>query len=68
MRRRPSSLRRRLEEKQKVRFNYGVTESQMERYPNAARALQGNTGENLLMLLERARASHSVPLLSWVHR
>jgi small subunit ribosomal protein S4 len=57
MRRRPSSLRRRLEEKQKVRFNYGVTESQMERYLNAARALQGNTGENLLMLLERARAS-----------
>jgi len=52
-RRRPSSLRRRLEEKQKVRFNYGVTERQMERYLDAARALQGNTGENLLMLLER---------------
>jgi small subunit ribosomal protein S4 len=45
MRRRPSSLRRRLEDKQKVRFNYGVTESQMERYLNAARALQSNTGE-----------------------
>jgi small subunit ribosomal protein S4 len=52
-RRRPSSLRRRLEEKQKVRFNYGVTEGQMERYLDAARALPGNTGENLLMLLER---------------
>jgi small subunit ribosomal protein S4 len=52
-RRRPSSLRRRLEEKQKVRLNYGVTEAQMERYLDDARALPGNTGENLLMLLER---------------
>ena len=52
-RKRPSSLRRRLEEKQKVRFNYGVTERQMERYLDDARALPGNTGINLLTLLER---------------
>ena len=52
-RRRTSALKRRLDEKQKVRFNYCVTERQMERYLEAARALPGNTGESLLMLLER---------------
>jgi len=52
-RRRRSALRQRLDEKQKVRFNYGVTERQMERYLVEARALPGNTGENLLVLLER---------------
>lgn len=52
-RRRPSAYRLALEEKQKVRFNYGVTERQMRRYLEAARRLQGHTGENLLLLLER---------------
>ncbi|MEO7217138.1 MAG: 30S ribosomal protein S4 [Gemmatimonadaceae bacterium] len=52
-RRRHSALRIRLDEKQKVRFNYGVTEGQMERYLATARALPGNTGESLLTLLER---------------
>lgn len=52
-RRRPSEYRRRLEEKQKVRFNYGVTERQMRRYVERARTAPGPTGENLLALLER---------------
>jgi small subunit ribosomal protein S4 len=52
-RRRPSEYRRRLEEKQKVRFNYGVTERQLRRYVERARTAAGPTGENLLALLER---------------
>ncbi|HEY9426978.1 MAG TPA: 30S ribosomal protein S4 [Gemmatimonadaceae bacterium] len=52
-RRRPSEYRRRLEEKQKVRFNYGVTERQMHGYVERARSAPGPTGENLLALLER---------------
>jgi small subunit ribosomal protein S4 len=52
-RRRPSAYRLALEEKQKVRFNYGVTEKQMRRYLAAARRLPGRTGENLLLILER---------------
>lgn len=53
LRRRPSEYRRRLEEKQKVRFNYGVTEQQLRRYVERARKAAGPTGENLLALLER---------------
>lgn len=52
-RRRTSSYRRSLEEKQKVRFNYGVTERQMLRYLARARAMSGATGGNLLEFLER---------------
>lgn len=52
-RRRPSAHRLRLEEKQKVRFNYGVSERQMRRYLDAARRQPGRVGENLLLLLER---------------
>lgn len=52
-RRRPSEYRRRLEEKQKIRFNYGVTERQMRRYVERARTAAGPTGANLLALLER---------------
>jgi small subunit ribosomal protein S4 len=52
-RRKPSAYRLALEEKQKVRFNYGVTEGQMRRYLESARRLPGRTGENLLLLLER---------------
>jgi small subunit ribosomal protein S4 len=51
-RRKPSTYRLALEEKQKVRFNYGVTERQMRRYLEAAKRLPGRTGENLLLLLE----------------
>lgn len=52
-RRKPSAHRLRLEEKQKLRFNYGVSEAQMWRYLGAARRTPGAVGENLLLLLER---------------
>lgn len=52
-RRRRSAFRKSLEEKQKVRFNYGITERQMQRYLERARAMGGVTGANLLGLLER---------------
>ncbi len=42
----------RLEEKQKLRFNYGVTERQMLRYVRKARRAAGSTGQVLLQLLE----------------
>jgi small subunit ribosomal protein S4 len=42
----------RLEEKQKLKFNYGVTESQLYRYVKEARRRQGVTGLILLQLLE----------------
>ena len=52
-RRKPTEYRLRLEEKQKVRFNYGLTERQMRRYLELARGMPGATGENVLLLLER---------------
>ena len=42
----------RLEEKQKLKFNYGITESQLYRYVKEARRRQGVTGLILLQLLE----------------
>lgn len=42
----------RLKEKQKLRFNYGLTESQLIKYVKAARKTKGATGEILLQLLE----------------
>ncbi|PAX52617.1 30S ribosomal protein S4 [Brunnivagina elsteri] len=42
----------RLEEKQKLRFNYGVTENQLLRYVRKARRVAGSTGQVLLQLLE----------------
>ena len=42
----------RLEEKQKLRFNYGVTERQLLRYVKKARRAAGSTGQTLLQLLE----------------
>lgn len=42
----------RLEEKQKLRFNYGLTETQMLRYIRRARRVTGSTGQVLLQLLE----------------
>ena len=52
-RRKKSLFRKRLEEKQKVRFNYGITEAQMRRYMAAANGMPGVTGHNFLALLER---------------
>ena len=42
----------RLAEKQKLKFNYGLTESQLFRYVKEARRRQGVTGLILLQLLE----------------
>ena len=42
----------RLQEKQKLRFNYGLTESQLIKYVQIARKSKGATGEILLQLLE----------------
>jgi len=50
--RKPSEYAIRLEEKQKLRFNYGVTEKQLLRYVRDARRIKGSTGEALLQLLE----------------
>ncbi len=52
-RRRKSEYRERLEEKQKIRFNYGVTERQLRRYFERAKKRPEATGEALLELLER---------------
>ena len=52
-RRKTSEFRRLLVEKQKVRFNYGVSEAQLRRYFAAAQRMPGKTGDNLLALLER---------------
>jgi small subunit ribosomal protein S4 len=43
----------RLREKQKVRFNYGVSERVLRRLVEEATRLRGNTGMTLLQLLER---------------
>jgi len=42
----------RLEEKQKLRYNYGVTEKQLIRYVRKARRATGSTGQSLLQQLE----------------
>ncbi len=43
----------RLREKQKTKRIYGVLERQFHKYFSEAERLRGNTGENLLVLLER---------------
>lgn len=42
----------RLEEKQKLRFNYGISEKQMLNYMKQAKRIKGATGTVLLQLLE----------------
>ena len=48
-----TDFRRRLEEKQKLRFHYGITERQLRNYFEEAARRRGVTGETLLGLLER---------------
>ena len=50
--RKPSEYAVRLEEKQKVRFNYGISERQLSRYIKVAKKAQGSTGFILLQILE----------------
>ena len=52
-RRKKSDFRRRFEEKQKVRFHYGVSETQLRRYFAMALRRPVATGEALLSILER---------------
>nr|AUW36738.1 ribosomal protein S4 [Cladopodanthus heterophyllus] len=47
-----SQYRIRLEEKQKLRFHYGITERQLLNYVRIARRAKGSTGQVLLQLLE----------------
>jgi small subunit ribosomal protein S4 len=42
----------RLEEKQKLRFNYGISEKQLMNYIRQAKKIKGATGNILLLLLE----------------
>jgi len=51
-RRKRSEYAIRLEEKQKLRYNYGVNEKQLVRYVKKARRVGGSTGQVLLQLLE----------------
>lgn len=47
-----SQFRVRLQEKQKLRYNYGVSEKQLFSYVRQARRAKGPTGEILLQMLE----------------
>lgn len=48
----PSEYAVRLEEKQKLRFNYGINEKQLLKYVKMAKKAQGPTGSVLLQILE----------------
>lgn len=48
----PSEYAVRLEEKQKLRFNYGISEKQLLKYIKIAKKAQGSTGSVLLQILE----------------
>nr|YP_009393688.1 ribosomal protein S4 [Caloglossa beccarii]ARW62250.1 ribosomal protein S4 [Caloglossa beccarii] len=48
----PSEYALRLEEKQKLKFNYGLNEKQLLNYIKNARKVQGSTGIVLLQMLE----------------
>lgn len=43
----------RLKEKQKLRYQYGLTETQLLRYVQRARRAKGSTGNNLLTLISQ---------------
>ena len=53
MRRKKSEYGIQLNEKQKVKFIYGILEKQFHDYYEAAAAAPGKTGDNLLILVER---------------
>lgn len=50
--RKPSEYALRLEEKQKLRFNYGLSEKQLLKNIKIAKKVQGSTGVILLQILE----------------
>ena len=53
MRKKKSEYALQLAEKQKVKFVYGIMERQFRSYYEKASRMQGKTGENLLILVER---------------
>ena len=53
MRKKKSEYAIQLNEKQKVKFVYGILEKQFRMYYEKASAMSGKTGENLLSLVER---------------
>ena len=53
MRKKKSEYAIQLNEKQKVKFVYGILEKQFRAYYEKASAMPGKTGENLLQLMER---------------
>lgn len=50
--RKPSNYAIQLNEKQKVRFMYGISEKQFKKLVNDSAKMKGVHGENLLILLE----------------
>jgi small subunit ribosomal protein S4 len=52
-RRRISTFRMQLQEKQKIRYNYGLSEKKLRAYYKQACRMAGETGKNLLQLIER---------------
>ena len=53
MRKKKSEYALQLNEKQKVKFVYGILEKQFRSYYEKAFTMEGKTGENLLVLIER---------------
>ena len=53
MRKKKSEYALQLNEKQKVKFVYGIMERQFRAYYDKATRMTGKTGENLLVLIER---------------
>lgn len=53
LKKKPTDYALHLREKQKVKRTYGILERQFWRYYSDALRMKGNTGENLLCLLER---------------
>jgi len=54
----------RLNEKQKLRYHYNVLEKQFRKYLDIAKRSKGNTGDNLLQLLE-VRLDNVIRRLGW---
>ena len=61
MRKKKSEYAIQLNEKQKVKFVYGILEKQFHMYYEKASRMPGKTGENLLILVERRLHKVNIP-------
>ena len=52
-RKKPTNYGQGLQEKQKIKFQYGLRDRQLNRYYDKARRMKGNTGQQLLVICER---------------